>query len=267
MTKADDRAASRTALYRFYNPSGDLLYVGISVRPWTRWKQHKGQKDWAEEVATQTIEWWPTRAEALVAEKEAIIAEEPLYNVIHNGDSRMAPPPPPAISDTPEPEAQWVFESRKYYAGNDLRVTPLYLVPEPNGLAVLSDYLDDDLTGDDQVEIYMDYLDRVHGGAPAYVPIYWTIDGPDAGVMEEAPIYAYGETHVFTTGYRTNPRDPGYYANNFLSHYTWPEHHGTGNLVNFYRLPIRHRFPAFWKAIDYEPSPLQPYFPVEAMRA
>lgn len=75
---------SRTALYRFYDGAGDLLYVGISVRPWSRWKQHKGQKDWAEDVATSTMEWFDTRKAALNAEREAIVTEEPRYNVVHN---------------------------------------------------------------------------------------------------------------------------------------------------------------------------------------
>lgn len=71
-------------MYRFYDGDGDLLYVGISVRPWARWKQHKGQKDWAEDVATSTIEWFDTRKDALDAERAAIVAEEPRYNIVHN---------------------------------------------------------------------------------------------------------------------------------------------------------------------------------------
>lgn len=76
--------ASRTALYRFFDADGDLLYVGISLNPWTRWKQHKSVKDWAEDVASSTIEWHDTREEALDAERLAIIDERPRYNVVHN---------------------------------------------------------------------------------------------------------------------------------------------------------------------------------------
>jgi hypothetical protein len=83
---------TRTALYRFYDTGGTLLYVGVSVRPWTRWKEHRGEKDWAEEVATSTMEWFDSRPEALAAEKDAIIAEEPIHNVVHNRGRRADAP-------------------------------------------------------------------------------------------------------------------------------------------------------------------------------
>ena len=88
---------SRTALYRFYDADGDLLYVGVSVTPWSRWKQHKGQKDWAEEVATTAVEWHDSRPEALAAEKAAIIAEEPRYNVQHSVIRQESAAPVPAL--------------------------------------------------------------------------------------------------------------------------------------------------------------------------
>lgn len=72
-----------TALYRFYDADDDLLYVGISHNPWTRWSQHKGDKAWAMDVTHQTIEWFETREEALEAERCAIIDEDPTYNVVH----------------------------------------------------------------------------------------------------------------------------------------------------------------------------------------
>lgn len=75
---------STTALYRFFDENGDLLYVGISVRPWTRWKEHNAQKNWIDEVENITLERYATRSEALAAEREAIIAEDPRYNIQHS---------------------------------------------------------------------------------------------------------------------------------------------------------------------------------------
>lgn len=84
---------TRTALYRFFDCNDDLLYVGISLSPLNRWAQHKADKPWIEDVASTTIDWHDTRAEALEAERRAIIEEHPLYNVTHN----TGRPTPPAL--------------------------------------------------------------------------------------------------------------------------------------------------------------------------
>jgi hypothetical protein len=71
-----------TVLYRHYDSSNVLLYVGITNNPLTRFRQH----GWADEV------WWPdvayttyerdfsTRIELENAETKAILSEKPLYN-------------------------------------------------------------------------------------------------------------------------------------------------------------------------------------------
>ena len=59
------------------------------------WPQHAGLKPWWADVAKTTVEHFPT--EALVAEREAIKTETPIYNVVHN-----VCPPVPAF---PEVEA------------------------------------------------------------------------------------------------------------------------------------------------------------------
>lgn len=82
-----------TALYRFYNAEGRLLYVGItSVGP-SRWKQHAIEKGWWTEVASITIEHFDTRAEATLAERSAIQAEHPMHNVIHSTQRPTAATP------------------------------------------------------------------------------------------------------------------------------------------------------------------------------
>ena len=83
-----------TALYRLYDDVGALLYVGISNRWITRVGRHAVTKDWWREVATVTRQTWPSRAEALAAEAEAIRAERPRYNIA--GAEPAAPEPPGA---------------------------------------------------------------------------------------------------------------------------------------------------------------------------
>jgi DNA-binding GntR family transcriptional regulator len=70
----------RTALYRFFDATGQLLYVGVSGNTETRWRQHAESKPWWSDVADKTTEWLDSRAEALDAERTAIRTERPLHN-------------------------------------------------------------------------------------------------------------------------------------------------------------------------------------------
>ena len=88
----DDLADRPQALYRFWDASGVLLYVGISVNPTGRFDQHRGDKSWWHEIASITIQAYPDRPTVEAAEKAAIIAETPLYNIVHNvARTRRAP--------------------------------------------------------------------------------------------------------------------------------------------------------------------------------
>jgi hypothetical protein len=71
-------------LYRFFDRSGRLLYIGITVAAAARWGQHSWDKSWWNEVATCTIQHFPRRSTALAAERAAIRSEKPLHNVQHN---------------------------------------------------------------------------------------------------------------------------------------------------------------------------------------
>jgi excinuclease UvrABC nuclease subunit len=75
-------APSLTAVYRHFDATGRLLYVGSTGDPEARWKQHQRQSGWvmAGLVDSITVEWWPSRAEARAAERVAIRAENPVYN-------------------------------------------------------------------------------------------------------------------------------------------------------------------------------------------
>lgn len=79
------RRVERTALYRFWDIQGRLLYVGITNSPDLRWAQHAADKPWWERVHhKQVCAWYPSRSRAEAAERMAIMCERPLYNVIHN---------------------------------------------------------------------------------------------------------------------------------------------------------------------------------------
>lgn len=76
------------ALYRFFNATGDLLYVGITMNPASRWKSHRDEKPWWLEVTSITVEHHPDRASAEEAERQAIRSERPWYNLVHNPSTK-----------------------------------------------------------------------------------------------------------------------------------------------------------------------------------
>lgn len=73
-----------TALYRSFNESGELLYVGISMRMAQRIKEHDKFSGWFEKTAKITLEWHASRSDAIIAEREAIKTERPIFNIQHN---------------------------------------------------------------------------------------------------------------------------------------------------------------------------------------
>jgi predicted GIY-YIG superfamily endonuclease len=74
-------ASERTAVYRFFAEDAELLYVGITNDVGHRWKKHETEKPWWGEVQRQTVDWFPSRAQAIIAEAAAIRAEHPKYNI------------------------------------------------------------------------------------------------------------------------------------------------------------------------------------------
>lgn len=74
----------RTALYRLYDKSGKLLYVGITSNPAARFAKHKADKPWWPRVARKDVEWYDKRANALAAEELAIKVTDPQYNHDHS---------------------------------------------------------------------------------------------------------------------------------------------------------------------------------------
>lgn len=97
-----------TALYRHFDADGRLLYVGISLSPARRLSNHAAGSRWADKIAHVTIEWLPTRQEALAAEGRAIASENPLHNIVgRRNEAEWAPaggpaPRVPVYVDRPE---------------------------------------------------------------------------------------------------------------------------------------------------------------------
>jgi len=79
-----------TALYRLYDDSGQLLYIGITRSPAWRWYKHASCSPWWPQVRRREIVWYDTRPEARAAEIEAIGAERPIHNKYDKGLAEIA---------------------------------------------------------------------------------------------------------------------------------------------------------------------------------
>lgn len=73
-----------TTLYRLYDAESRLLYVGIAAEWARRMVEHSKTKEWWDLVASVDVEFLQTRADALEAERHAILTGRPVYNVVHN---------------------------------------------------------------------------------------------------------------------------------------------------------------------------------------
>jgi hypothetical protein len=85
-------------LYRWFDAEGRLLYVGISLHAAARASEHRRSQPWWPLAVRMDIEKLGqiTRAEAETVERAAIIAERPIYNIVHN-----APTTPSCIGRLP----------------------------------------------------------------------------------------------------------------------------------------------------------------------
>lgn len=88
MGEMGEKGEKPTAVYRFYDSDGQLLYVGISHRLNGRLSAHKRTKPW-QQVARIDLEHHSTRHEAASAELHAIRTEKPLWNIAHNAGNRQ----------------------------------------------------------------------------------------------------------------------------------------------------------------------------------
>lgn len=71
-------------LYRFFDADGVLLYIGKTVNPSARFKEHCSVKSWWQEVSHIRLEHQQSLGELNEAERIAIQTEHPKYNRINN---------------------------------------------------------------------------------------------------------------------------------------------------------------------------------------
>lgn len=87
----------RTAVYRFYDHTGRLLYVGMAGNFHSRWLEHRRTQPWWRSVdhSRTTTDWHDTREDAKAAETRAIRNERPAYNILgtpRHGACLIRPP-------------------------------------------------------------------------------------------------------------------------------------------------------------------------------
>lgn len=69
-----------TTVYRFYSAGGDLLYVGVTDDPPSRFATHRRTQPWWPEVDRTVVRTYPRRDQALAVEQHIIDADSPRYN-------------------------------------------------------------------------------------------------------------------------------------------------------------------------------------------
>ncbi|MGH3489481.1 MAG: GIY-YIG nuclease family protein [Actinopolymorphaceae bacterium] len=74
-------------VYRAYDDSGVLLYVGVTGKPDARRDQHARTAPWYRLADRFTEAVYPSRSDAAVAELDAIRDERPIYNEIGTSGS------------------------------------------------------------------------------------------------------------------------------------------------------------------------------------
>lgn len=90
-------------VYRFYDRSGILLYIGMTICLVQRLCAHQDDKDWFPEVSRIEIEYFPDKDSAAEAEKNAIRKLDPLYNVALKRADGVKPP----RSGVRPPDRRW----------------------------------------------------------------------------------------------------------------------------------------------------------------
>jgi hypothetical protein len=75
-------------LYRHFDEQNQLLYVGVSISTMTRLRQHRDCSSWFDKIKRVDVQRFESREDALIAEREAIKAEKPLFNVYHRKEVR-----------------------------------------------------------------------------------------------------------------------------------------------------------------------------------
>lgn len=109
---------SSKCVYRYYDTGARLLYVGVSLSPIARLRGHAGRSEWIDQVSRIEIERFADSRTALDAEKQAIQAERPIYNVAY---SRKPPGRTPAkpLEETERLRLLGIWKSNDYDTNAD----------------------------------------------------------------------------------------------------------------------------------------------------
>lgn len=92
-------------LYRFFDQSGALLYVGRTINAQSRWRSHERTKEWFASVATVTREVYLSAEDLDLAERQAITTENPRHNIALNPAAVRNMTPAPILRA--EPTRDW----------------------------------------------------------------------------------------------------------------------------------------------------------------
>lgn len=133
------RLADMHAVYRMFDQDGRLLYVGSTKNPGGRFGGHL-EKRWFLQVVSISLEWFPTKAAAVLAENRAIQSEHPRLNVAGTTRSGCRPVPVGPLS-APLPPARLLaaletLDPPRKAAGSSGKVAQL--VAPPDGQVTLT---------------------------------------------------------------------------------------------------------------------------------
>lgn len=108
MIEATEVTGQPTTVYRFYDSADVLLYVGVTSNMSSRFRAHGMGKSWWSQVARKTMTLYGTRDEAEAEEARAILAENPVHNIVRHtakapkpARKQMTASPKPAVKATP----------------------------------------------------------------------------------------------------------------------------------------------------------------------
>jgi predicted GIY-YIG superfamily endonuclease len=252
-----------SCVYRFYDWSNRLLYVGVSDNLPRRLIEHEADKEWWWEVAWVKVEHWNSREEALAVEAIAIRTEKPRYNrtkggVQQHGKASMRQAQPVGQRRAPEEgdTGPWCWRIRA--TGEEL-CGYLALYWEVEGDPISDGYSPDEISAEDLWRMWARRLRR-----PGRVPIHWFVISPGAGVLELAP---FSYRHRFRQCRELLSKD-------FLTYFSWPKSKVTGELLNWVTLPVVDKLwrPGradkggfIYEATRWKPSALQPFVDVVAL--
>jgi hypothetical protein len=76
--------ANSCSVYRYYDRSGVLIYVGVTSRGIARNREHNRSRPWWSYVTRQEVDHLPDRPAALARERELIERYWPPFNTQHN---------------------------------------------------------------------------------------------------------------------------------------------------------------------------------------